>query len=239
MSTHAEILETFLGSPEQASYHDTLSDDPVHDSFAVFEQEQLRSLVRRVFFPGWPRPARQVVLSPIDTADGDTTAVRIAHTMATEIPGNIGVIEISPVVNLEEKVSGRSLPQPVDFDQRPAALRMSSRQLSANLWLVPYAVFLGENHERLSASWLRSRLNESRSEFDYVPINAPPVNRSSEAALLGSLTDGVILTITANATRRVAAQKSQSILRQANARLLGTILCERKFPIPERLYQKL
>src|SRR5581483_6028056 len=198
----------------------------------------LRNLVRHVFFPGWPRPARQVVLSTIDErADTASTALDIGKAMAAEIPGNVAVIESCPGSIIQFRNSGGT-PGQTGPDQQPFVFRGSSRQLWSNLWLVPCKTFVGEE-EALSASWLRGRLSELRMEFDYVLINAPPVNRSSEAALLGSLTDGVILTITANRTHRIAAHMSKTILRQANARLLGTILCERIFPIPERLYRKL
>ena len=53
------------------------------------------------------------------------------------------------------------------------------------------------------------------------------------ARQLCSVLDGwVILTIAANTTRRAAARKSQFTLRQANARLLGAILCKRPSPSP-------
>jgi len=241
MSTRAEVLG-LLSTPHVSETTPELvqerSSAPQHSE--EFETEQLRGLVRQVFFPGWPRPARQVVLSSLDDrVETASTAVRIGRAMAAEIPGNVGLIEVAPFGDIEGTIFGRSTPEQTDSDQRPAVLRKSSRQILPNLWLVPCHAFLAEHHKGLSASWLRGRLSELRLEFDYVLINAPPVNRSSEAALLGSLTDGIILTITANVTRRIAAQKSRSTLRQANARLLGTVLCERTFPIPERLYRKL
>lgn len=242
VSTNAEILRGLVSTPDLLiSEVQTLPNTlPALWNSDRFEQEQLRGLVRQVFLPGWPRPARQVVLSTIDEgSEVASTAVRIGNMMAAELPGNIAVVEISPLGSIAETTFGRSTPAQTDPDQRPAALRRSSRQILSNLWLVPSYVFLGSHPAGLSASWLRGRLSELRLEFDYVLINAPAVNGSSETPLLGSLTDGIILTIAANTTRRAAARKSQFTLRQANVRLLGAILCERTFPIPERLYRKL
>jgi hypothetical protein len=242
VSTHAELVNGLLRSAEVLeSEVQTLPDTlpPLWNSDR-FEEEQLRGLVRQVFFPGWPRPARQVVLSTIDeNVAVSSTAIRIGRMMAAEIPGNVAVIEVFPLGTVAETTFGRNTSEQTDSDQRPALLRRSSRQILSNLWLVPGYVFLAQHQEGLSVSSLRGRLGELRLEFDYVLINAPPVNSSSEAALLGSLTDGVILIIGANTTRRAAARKGQFTLRQANARLLGAILCERTFPIPERLYRKL
>jgi succinoglycan biosynthesis transport protein ExoP len=56
---------------------------------------------------------------------------------------------------------------------------------------------------------------------------------------MGSLCDGMVLVVEANLTRRVAAQKVKEKLHAANARLLGAVLSQRTFPIPQTIYKKL
>jgi Mrp family chromosome partitioning ATPase len=70
-------------------------------------------------------------------------------------------------------------------------------------------------------------------------IHAPPLSRRREAVLLGQLSDGVLLVLEANTTRRAAAQRAKSVLESSQVRLLGTVLSERTFPIPESLYRRL
>jgi Mrp family chromosome partitioning ATPase len=70
-------------------------------------------------------------------------------------------------------------------------------------------------------------------------LYGPPAGTRSEAALLASLCDGMVLVLEANSTRRVAAQKVKERLHAANARLLGAVLRGRTFPIPEAIYRKL
>jgi len=53
------------------------------------------------------------------------------------------------------------------------------------------------------------------------------------------VTDAAILVVEANETLRIAARKAKETLEAANVRLLGTVLHNRTFPIPEQLYQKL
>lgn len=241
MSTQAEVFEALLHPSEVLERVERRRCEDLQDRSSLdhLVESQLRSLVRRVFFPGWPRPAHQVVLSAVDDSETGTTALKIGEAMAREIPGNIGLVEIQRIGLPEETPFGRKTPEQVGTDQRPAVLRMSSRQILSKLWLIPYTAFCAGHRNGLSASWLRGRLSELRLDFDYLLINAASVNRSSEPALLGSLTDGVILTIAANATRRLVARKCTSALRDANARVLGTILTDRVFPIPEKLYRKL
>jgi len=57
--------------------------------------------------------------------------------------------------------------------------------------------------------------------------------------VLGQGTDGVVLVLEANVTRRVAALSAKESLEAAGVRLLGTVLNNRTFPIPDKLYRNL
>jgi receptor protein-tyrosine kinase len=76
-------------------------------------------------------------------------------------------------------------------------------------------------------------------EFAHVVINAPPVGLYSDAAILGQWADGVVLVLEANSTRRVAARNAKQAVEGANVRVLGTVLNNRTFPIPEKIYRML
>jgi Mrp family chromosome partitioning ATPase len=86
--------------------------------------------------------------------------------------------------------------------------------------------------------WL-SCLTELRKEFEYVVIEGPTAGVSSEAAILGQMTDGLILVLGAHSTRKATAQKIKQALQGAQSRILGTVLSERRFPIPESIYNRL
>jgi protein-tyrosine kinase len=53
------------------------------------------------------------------------------------------------------------------------------------------------------------------------------------------MADGVILVVEANSTRREMARTAKETFDDANVKLLGAILNNRTFPIPEALYRKL
>jgi Mrp family chromosome partitioning ATPase len=57
--------------------------------------------------------------------------------------------------------------------------------------------------------------------------------------LLGELADGIILVLGANSTRKAAARKIKNTLEGSRSRILGTVLRERTFPIPEQIYRRL
>jgi hypothetical protein len=206
------------------------------DSFA---EEQIRGLVRQVFLPGWPRPCRQVVFSPVDQGlDVATICMQVAETVADEGPGVACVVEAG-TLGRERDTTPTHRQAAVGGETRFGTLRDLSQQLSAHLFFMPRKVFLGGNENGFSMSWLRSRLAELRLEFDYTVLQGPAAGFGSEAALLGATCDGLVLVLQANSTRRATAQRAKETLYAANARLLGTVLSERTFPIPSAIYRRL
>jgi len=107
------------------------------------------------------------------------------------------------------------------------------------LWHVPqFEVRSSGEGSRTGRYWL-SCLAELRNEFEYAVIQGPAAGLSSEAALLGELADGIVLVLGANSTRKVTARKIKSTLETMRSRILGTVLSERAFPIPEWIYRRL
>ena len=210
-----------------------------HWSSDHYAAEQIRHLVRQIFFPGWPKPARQVVFSSIEE-HGEVAGIclQVGEELAAEVPGKVAVINTDWRTSTLDQVCGRTAADTTPA-VTPGLLRMFSRQISDRLWLVPLEVFVGDNDPALAATWLRGRLAQLRLDFDYALLHAPPAGLYTEASLLASLTDGIILVIQANLTRRGVAQKTKQELEGANARLLGTVLTDRTFPIPEGIYKRL
>jgi Mrp family chromosome partitioning ATPase len=85
----------------------------------------------------------------------------------------------------------------------------------------------------------RARFAELREEFNYILISAPPVTRENEATLMGHLADGIVLIVEANHTKRESVRQAKKHLETAQVQLLGAVLDQRTFPIPEFLYRKL
>jgi succinoglycan biosynthesis transport protein ExoP len=91
----------------------------------------------------------------------------------------------------------------------------------------------------LNSDRFKLRFEELRKEFDYVLIDAPSLTRYADATALGRLTDGLVLVLEANSTRKEAALRVMENLRAAQIPVLGAVLNKRTFPIPESLYQRL
>lgn len=104
-------------------------------------------------------------------------------------------------------------------------------------------LFGGSHCGKTQALWKRERLRhvieELRQEFSYVLIYGPPIDQKHiEALLLGQIADGVILILESMVTRREAARTAKENLFAANVNVLGAVLNNYSFSIPETLYKK-
>lgn len=195
-----------------------------------FAAEQIRGLVRRVFFSTGARVAKHVVFSSAGTnPDLAGLCDQVGHALALETSADVAIVRCEPC---------KSEMQVVRYAGN-VAIKSWSVRIGTNLWRVPEFKVRESRDVPGTAKFYLSCLAELRSEFEYAVIQGPAAGASSDAALLGELTDGIILVLGANHSRRATARKIKENLKAARSRILGTVLSERRFPIPEGIYRRL
>ncbi len=81
------------------------------------------------------------------------------------------------------------------------------------------------NPAELLASQRMSQIIQRLVELaDLVLFDAPPIVAVTDAAVLASKVDGVLLIINAGSTKRQFAQRAKELLDRVNARLIGAVL---------------
>jgi polysaccharide biosynthesis transport protein len=78
--------------------------------------------------------------------------------------------------------------------------------------------------ELIGGSQMKRVLQELDDAFDMVLLDTPPLLAASDAAILGTQCDGVVLVVRAGQTERDAAQQSVRKLVTLGARILGAVL---------------
>jgi hypothetical protein len=208
----------------------------------AFAREQIRGLVRQLFFSSAAYPVKQVVLCPLDAETGvENLCLQVGETLASEALGSVLVVTREPhsLDDCEIKDQGSdSVVRAI-----PSAPRSSGARLRSNLWALHEAEVLHRERERerqpVRRASLHSHLGDLRREFEHSIIEARPAAESSDAAVLGQLADGIVLVLSAGNSRRAMARKVKERLDAAGVRILGTVLTDRIFPIPEALYRRL
>jgi hypothetical protein len=220
----------WLSGAERNASHPALTFDSER-----FSSQQIVGMVRQVFLGGRPHPLRQVVFCAVDEGTEIAGACgQVATALARVVSSDVCLVE----ARFQEgsPASGSSAQHGTP---RSTHLHTMAGQLGSNLWRVPQEVFAKREQERSAVAGICRGLEELKKEFEYSVIQAPAAGAHRQAVLLGQLCDGVVLVIQANSTRRLAAQKTKELLSAAQVHVLGTILCDRTFPVPESLYRRL
>lgn len=93
-----------------------------------------------------------------------------------------------------------------------------------NLFVLPSGPATPSAASLLHAPHLEELLSNCRKEFDTIIIDTPPAQEMSDARVLGSLADAVILVVRAGQTPRLAAAAVAQRFAEDNTRILGAIL---------------
>ncbi len=203
-------------------------------------EETLR-LVQRTFLHG-PDGSHTVVFAGVDHGNGcSRLCVRIAETLASNVTGSICLVD----ANLRTPSLPRLFGVGNHFGLTDALLQAGPIRSfikplrNQRLWLLSCGSIAADSPRLLNSDDLQKRLIELRTEFDYVLIDAPPLARYGDAMAVGKFTDGVVMILEENSTRREVAVTVSENLRAAGIKILGAVLNKRTFPIPERLYHLL
>jgi succinoglycan biosynthesis transport protein ExoP len=207
---------------------------------ASFTREEILRLVQRLFLATDSIGAngrRQIVFCGIDSADGSNLlCARIGRILAEQVKSQVCVVDAnvrapsSPLLDL------------LPFDGSSEAARGSakgpSRRITDNLWLAARDPSSG-NGGIPTLDDVQAWISGLPGEFAHVVISASPLGLYTDAVLLGQMADGVVLVLEANATRLAAARRAKQLLQDSNVRVLGAVLNNRTYPIPEKLYRRL
>jgi protein-tyrosine kinase len=208
---------------------------------SVTREESLK-LVQNIFLLRGKESPRTVIFAGIDPGNGcSSICSHVAEILANEKLGSVCLVDAnlhSPSLPGLFGVSNHYGLTDALF--KPGSIRDFTKVVhSDNLWLLSCGSLAGASPSLLNSESMKLRLAELRKEFDFVLIDSPPLNTYADGLAVGQLTDGLVLVLEANSTRREAAQKIVAHLRAAKIRILGAVLNKRTFPIPESLYHRL
>jgi len=206
------------------------------------EREELTKLAQRIFLhPGAEAP-RVVVFTASESGNGcSSICACAAELLAAQVTGSVCLVDANlRHPGLHEQFAVENQFGLADALQGSEPLLNYARSMSRpNLWLVSAGSSPEAALPLLSSEPMRQRISELRSGVDYVIIDASAMNVSNDATVLASAADGVVMVLKANSSRRETVRKAVQDMQAANIRVLGAVLNQRTFPIPEAIYNKL
>jgi succinoglycan biosynthesis transport protein ExoP len=93
--------------------------------------------------------------------------------------------------------------------------------------------------ELLDSEAMSEFLLKMKTQFDHIIIDTPPIVSVTDAGIIGSQADGIIMVIQAGRTQRGIVKRAVELLEQAHAKLLGHVLTNIEYHLPEYIYRYL
>jgi len=251
MSRNFELLQQFGKDEGIFAHSDAAGEAEVFSEPAVVstpvpsdrpEIEEVKTLIQRVFLlPGAQAP-HCVVFAGTETGSGCSwICARAAEALAYQVSGSVCLVDAnlrSPGLHQQFGIPNHHGLSDALLQNEPMGIFVTALS-PPNLSIVSCGSAAEGVQGLLTSNRMRTRLKELRSMFDYLLIDTSAMNSSKEAIVLGTVSDGAILVLKANSSRKETARNAVQEFQAAKVKIFGAVLNQRTFPIPEAIYNKL
>ncbi len=202
---------------------------------------EISKLVQKTFLQTEFGTVRTIVFAPVEHVRNHWWASRAGEVLANQHIGTVCVVD----ANLQEPSVHEYFGIENGFGltaalQKDDPVESFARRLpNSNLAVITAGEYVPNWSSMLASELMVHRVSDLRHFFDFVLIEGPPLKDFSSSLVLARSIDGIILMVEANSTKRELVQQVRTELDASNVRILGAVLNNRKFPIPEALYSML
>ena len=93
--------------------------------------------------------------------------------------------------------------------------------------------------ELLGSDKMRQFLADMKAQFDFILIDTPPIIAVTDPGIVGALADGILMTIQAGRTQRGVIRRAAELLEQSQSKIVGHVLTNIEYHLPEYIYRYL
>jgi non-specific protein-tyrosine kinase len=199
--------------------------------------EAYRNLRASLMHSETGQPASAILLTSAANADGKSSAAaNLAITFAQAGHRTILVdadLRKPSLAGLFGVDGNRGLAQLLSEDALMANPPLVATKIE-HLSLLPAGTTKSSPSDLFSSARLTDAIGVLRARATFLIFDAPPVLAVSDAALLATALDGVVLVVRAGKTRRDHTERARQALERVGAHVLGAVLTNAR---PERLTQ--
>jgi capsular exopolysaccharide synthesis family protein len=189
--------------------------------------EAFRTLRTNLEFTSLDKPLRSMVVTSASPEEGkSTTLANLAVTIAQAGKRVLLVDCDLRRPSLHQIFNARPTPGFTNMMRDDALMNQPPLQetMVPNLWLLTSGTIPPNPAELIASRRMSEVIAALQQHADIVLFDAPPVIAVTDAAVLSSKVDAVLLVISAGKTKRDHAKKAKALLEKVNAHLIGTVL---------------
>lgn len=189
--------------------------------------EAFRSLYINLFFSGQEKPLRTLLVTSATQEEGKSTTLANLAVVAAQMGQKVILVDCDLRQPQQHTIFNLNNNRGVGSLMEPEIGVADALQAVAD---VPGLRVLGAGPQPPSpAQILASRRMEElisslAAQADLVLFDAPPVLAVSDASVLATRVDGVLLVLSAGQTKRDYARRAKESLEKVNAKIIGAVL---------------
>lgn len=187
--------------------------------------ESYRTLRTNIQYSSFDKEYKVIVITSSEPGEGkSTTAGNLALCMAQ---GDKKVILVDcdlrrPSIHKKFKVS--NLAGLSDVIIGKSDLSKVMHRYNKNLVLLTSGKIPPNPSEMLSSKVMENLLEELKGSFDYIILDTPPVQAVTDSQILSTKSDGTILVVRSERTKKDSVKNAINLLKKVNANIIGTVL---------------
>jgi len=189
------------------------------------QAEAYRSLRTNLEFSNLDKPLRSMLVSSTAPSEGKTTTLANLGVINAQAGKRVILLDcdlrrpkLHELLGVSNNVGVSTALLEPDGDLPLQDTEVDSLQVMTAGPLPPNPADL------LASKRMDTLLEQLTAQADLVLLDAPPVTAATDAALLATKVEGVLLVVSAGHTKREDAERAKDLLEKVNANVVGAVL---------------
>ena len=189
------------------------------------DAEAYRSLRSNIEYSSFDDEYRAIVVTSSVPGEGkSTTSGNLALSLAQS--GNkVLLVDCDmrkPSIHKKFKISNMS--GTAELLLRKESFEDVANYYNENLTIITAGKIPPNPSEMLSSRAMTAFIKEMKKEFKYIILDTPPLQAVTDAQVLSTKVDGVLLVVRAGSTKRDAVLNSIDLIKKVQGKVIGTVL---------------
>lgn len=189
------------------------------------DAEAYRSLRSNIEYSSFDDEYRAIVVTSSVPGEGkSTTSGNLAISLAQS--GNkVLLVDCDmrkPSIHKKFKISNMS--GTAELLLRKESFEDVANCYNENLTIITAGKIPPNPSEMLSSRAMTAFIKEMKNEFKYIILDTPPLQAVTDAQVLSTKADGVLLVVRAGSTKRDAVLNSVDLIKKVQGKVIGTVL---------------
>lgn len=189
--------------------------------------EAIRTLRTNILFSDIDQKLKKIVITSSLPDEGKSTiAIELSRSLAQN---GSKVILLS--CDLRNPSIGQYIENDVNFGITNVLMRRMELdsaiivdETEPNLSILMSGPIPPNPSELISSNAMKNLIKELEEKYDYVIIDTPPVGIITDAAILSTISDGVLLVVKSESTKKDIIKNAIENINRVNGKILGTVL---------------